>query len=228
MSTPSPLGPTRGLNVVHLFCVPSLIVDADALREAVADALGDGLQVVSVAILGAKADLCLMVLGEDLWIIRRFQTRVQAAGFEVIESYVSLTEVSEYAAGMPEEMLQARLYPGLPPDGMRAFCFYPMSKRRGEVHNWYALSYEEREKLMRQHGGLGRTFKGRVLQVITGSTGLDDWEWGVTLFGVQVDDLKECVYEMRFDEASALYADFGVFYTGVVGTLDEVLDVTLA
>jgi chlorite dismutase len=76
---------------------------------------------------------------------------------------------------------------------------------------------------MRGHGALGRTFRGRVLQLITGSTGLDDWEWGVTLFGVHPDDLKDCVYEMRFDEASARYAEFGPFYTGMVAPLDEVL-----
>ena len=76
---------------------------------------------------------------------------------------------------------------------------------------------------MMGHGKVGRTFHGRVLQVITGSTGLDDYEWGVTLFGAHPDDLKDCVYEMRFDEASALYAEFGPFYTGMVGTLDEVL-----
>jgi peroxiredoxin len=70
---------------------------------------------------------------------------------------------------------------------------------------------------------VGRTFHGRVLQVITASTGLDDYEWGVTLFGVHPDDLKDCVYQMRFDEASALYAEFGPFYTGMVGSLDEVL-----
>ena len=86
-----------------------------------------------------------------------------------------------------------------------------MSKRRGETNNWYALAYDERERLMRQHGALGREFKGRILQVVTGSTGLDDWEWGVTLFGVHVDDLKECVYTMRYDEASTLYAEFGRF-----------------
>jgi peroxiredoxin len=116
----------------------------------------------------------------------------------------------------------------LPPTGMSAFCFYPMSKRRGEVNNWYQLDYDAREALMRGHGAIGRTFKGRILQLITGSSGLDDWEWGVTLFGVHVDDLKECVYTMRFDEASALYADFGPFYTGLVGSVDEVLDATLA
>jgi chlorite dismutase len=203
-------------------------VDAGAVHKALDEAGANGLQVVSVAIMGAKADVCFMVLGEDLWTLRQFQSKIQAAGFLVAESYVSVTEVSEYAAGMPEQMLQDRLFPQLPPDGKRAFCFYPMSKRRDETNNWYALAYEERERLMRQHGAIGREFKGRILQVITGSTGLDDWEWGVTLFGVHVDDLKECVYTMRYDEASTLYAEFGAFYTGLVGTLDEVLDATLA
>ena len=213
---------------MHLFCHAERAVDVAAVRKAVDDALEAGLQVVTAAIMGAKADTCFMVLGEDLWDLRRFQSKIQAAGFSVAESYVSVTEVSEYAAGMPEKMINDRLFPTLPPDGKRAFCFYPMSKRRGDEHNWYALSYEDRERLMRQHGALGREFKGRILQVVTGSTGLDDWEWGVTLFGVHLDDLKECVYTMRYDEASTLYADFGAFYTGAVGTVDEVLDATLA
>ena len=228
MTSPSPLGPARGLNVVHLFCHPEGSVDVAAVRKAVDEALDVGLQVVSTAIVGAKADVCFMVLGEDLWDLRRFQSRVQAAGLRVAESYVSVTEVSEYASGMPEQMINDRLFPVLPPAGMSAFCFYPMSKLRGEEHNWYALSYDERMRLMRQHGAAGKAFKGRILQVVTGSTGLDDWEWGVTLFGVHVDDLKECVYSMRYDEASTLYGEFGAFYTGLVGTVDEVLDATLA
>lgn len=227
MTTPSPLGPSRGLNVVHLFCHPDGDVDAAAVRKAVDDAVSIGLQVVTAAILGAKADTCFMVLGANLWDLRKFQSTIQAAGFFVAQSYVSVTEVSEYAAGMPEKMINDRLFPVLPPDGMKAFCFYPMSKRRGDEHNWYALPYEEREQLMREHGKSGRNFKGRVLQVVTGSTGLDDWEWGVTLFGVHIDDLKDCVYTMRFDEASTLYAEFGAFYTGLVGTVDEVLDAAL-
>jgi chlorite dismutase len=228
MTSPSPLTAARGLNVLHLFCHPEGDVDAVAVNKAVDDAQGAGVQVVSAAIVGAKADTCFMALGENLWDLRRFQSGLQAAGLFVAESYLSLTEVSEYASGMPEEMLQARLYPTLPPEGMSAFCFYPMSKRRGEVHNWYQLDYDAREALMRGHGAVGRTFKGRILQLITGSSGLDDWEWGVTLFGVHVDDIKDCVYTMRFDEASALYAEFGPFYTGLVGTVDEVLDATLA
>jgi peroxiredoxin len=217
------LTPTTGWGVLHLFCRLAPDFDANALRKAVSAAEADGYQVVPVALLGHKADLGLMALGPDSWRLRRLQTEVAASGVVAVESYVSLTEVSEYAAGVPEELRQARLFPQLPPKGKEAFCFYPMSKRRGERHNWYALDFEARKELMMGHGKVGRTFHGRVTQVITGSTGLDDYEWGVTLFGVHPDDLKECVYEMRFDEASALYAEFGPFYTGMVGGLDDVL-----
>ena len=218
------LTPTTGLGVLHLFCRLTPAFDANALGKAVTAAEADGYQVVPVALLGHKADLGLMALGPDVWRLRRLQTEVAAAGLVPAQSYVSLTEVSEYAAGVPEEMRQARLFPRLPPEGKPAFCFYPMNKRRGEVHNWYALDFDARKELMRGHGRVGRTFHGRVVQVITGSAGLDDWEWGVTLFGTHPDDLKDCVYEMRFDEASALYAEFGPFYTGMVGPLGEVLD----
>ncbi|MCL2394855.1 MAG: chlorite dismutase family protein, partial [Acidimicrobiaceae bacterium] len=139
------------------------------------------------------------------------------------DSYLSLTEVSEYAKGMPAEHLEARLHPRLPPAGKRAYCFYPMTKRRGENFNWYSLDYDDRKELMADHGRSGRRFAGRIVQLITGSTGLDDFEWGVTLFGEHPDDLKDTVYTMRFDEASARYAEFGPFYTGIVGDVDEVL-----
>jgi len=217
------LTPTTGWGVLHLFCRLAPEFDANFLRKTVSAAEADGYQVVTVALLGHKADLGLMALGPDVWRLRRLQTEAAAAGLVATRSYVSLTEVSEYAAGIPDELRQARLFPQLPPEGKTAFCFYPMSKRRGEGHNWYALDYDARKELMRGHGKVGRTFHGRVLQVITGSTGLDDYEWGVTLYGVHPDDLKDCVYEMRFDEASARYAEFGPFYTGMVGALDEVL-----
>jgi peroxiredoxin len=217
------LTPTTGWGVLHLFCRLAPDFEAPGLRKAVAGAEADGYQVVPVALLGHKADLGLMVLGPDIWRLRRFQTEAAEAGVRPVESYVSLTEVSEYAAGVPDELRQARLFPQLPPDGKTAFCFDPMSKRRGDANNWYALDFDARKELMYGHGKVGRTFHGRVLQVITGSTGLDDYEWGVTLFGTHPDDLKDCVYEMRFDRASALYAEFGPFYTGMVGTLDEVL-----
>jgi hydrogen peroxide-dependent heme synthase len=220
---PEQLVPTTGLNVLHLFVKPAGALDAAAVEKAVAGFEEAGGQVVAASILGHKADACLMALGGDVWALRSLQSAIEEAGLGVVDSFVSLTEVSEYAGGVPEKALQNRLYPQLPPEGLRAFCFYPMSKRRGEAHNWYALPYEDRKALMMGHGKSGREFSGRILQVITGSTGLDDWEWGVTLFGAHPDDLKDVVYTMRFDEASTLYAEFGPFYTGAVGTLDEVL-----
>lgn len=217
------LAPATGWAVLHLFCQARFDVDAEAVKTAVKEASGDDHQVVSFAVLGHKADVGLMAVGPDLWRLRAFQSAVQQAGLDVVDSYVSLTEVSEYAKGMPPEMLDARLHPKLPPEGMRAVCFYPMSKRRGVEGNWYTLPYEERERLMHEHGASGRKFRGRVLQLVTGSTGVDDYEWGVTLFAVHPDDLKECVYTMRFDEASAVYAEFGPFFTGMVADVDTIL-----
>ena len=210
--------------MLHLFCKPRPGAEARSLLDAIDDARKQDCQVVTASILGHKADLCVLALGPDMRRLRQLQTDLQAGGLEVVDSYVSLTEVSEYAAGVPEELRQARLYPTLPPEGMVAMCFYPMSKRRAPgAENWYALGFEERMELMRGHGTAGREFRGRVLQLVTGSTGLDDWEWGVTLFGVRPDDLKECVYAMRFDEASTLYAEFGPFYTGMVARAEDVL-----
>ena len=219
-----PLSPTTGLGVLHLFLKVTRDTRRDDIATAVAKAEADGDQVVPVAMLGHKADLAIMALSADLWRLRDLQTALVGAGLELADSYLSLTEVSEYAKGMPEEMLQARLYPQLPPDGKQAWCFYPMSKRRWVGANWYTLPYDERKELMYEHGASGRTFAGRILQVVTGSTGLDDFEWGVTLFGVHPDDLKEVVYTMRYDQASAHYGEFGTFYTGMVATLGEVLD----
>lgn len=218
-----PLSPSTGWGVLHLFCRAGPAADREAVRTAVKAATGGEHQVVPFAVLGHKADVGFLALGPDLWRLRSLQTALLAAGLEVAGSYVSLTEVSEYAKGMPPELLGPRLHPSLPPEGMRAVCFYPMSKRRQPGQNWYALPYEEREQLMHGHGRSGRAFRGRVLQLVTGSTGLDDFEWGVTLFAVHPDDLKDVVYTLRFDEASARYAEFGPFVTGMVADLDEVL-----
>ncbi len=220
---PEPLVPSVGWGVLHLFCRLGPLADPEAVTAAVKAAETDDVQVVPAAMLGHKADIAFMALGADLWRLRRLQSELALAGLEVVDSYVSLTELSEYAQGVPEEMKEARLHPNLPPEGKAAFCFYPMSKRRGDVSNWFTLPYDERKEMMYAHGASGRKFAGRVVQVITGSTGLDDFEWGVTLFGVHPDDLKEVVYTMRFDEASALYAEFGAFYTGLVASLPEVL-----
>jgi chlorite dismutase len=110
--------------------------------------------------------------------------------------------------------LEHRLYPRLP--AKRLLCFYPMSKRRAPGENWYSLPFEQRKELMAGHARVGRKYAGRILQLITGSTGIDDWEWGVTLLADDPVALKEIVYEMRFDPVSAQYAEFGPFVTGLV------------
>ncbi|MGI9600460.1 MAG: chlorite dismutase family protein [Acidimicrobiales bacterium] len=216
-----PVTPSDGLGVVHLFCRPRADCDSAAVVAAVRAAEGDDVQVVPVAILGHKADVAFMALGTDLWRLRALQSDLDRSGLDIVDSYVSLTEISEYAAGVPDEMRQMRLYPELPPADKPAWCFYPMSKRRQPEQNWFTLPFDDRKELMYEHGASGRQFKGRILQVITGSTGLDDYEWGVTLFGQRPDDLKDVVYTMRYDQASALYAEFGPFYTGLVTDIDD-------
>lgn len=222
---PKTLSPSVGWGVVHLFCKLTGDVDPDAIETAVREGTDDDQQVASFSVLGHKADLGFMALGPDWVRLRRLQAALGDAGLEIADSYVSLTEISEYAQEMPEEQRNIRLYPRLPPVGKPALCFYPMSKRRGATDNWYALDFEARKALMMDHGKSGRRFAGRILQVITGSAGLDDYEWGVTLFGEHPDDLKETVYTMRFDEASTKYAEFGPFYAGIVDDVAEVLSV---
>ena len=119
-----------------------------------------------------------------------------------------------------EHYLQHRLYPALP--DWPAICFYPMSKKRQGEDNWYALDYEERRNLMKGHATTGRKYSGRILQLITGSTGLDDAEWGVTLLAKDTIDIKAIVYEMRFDPVSVRYGEFGDFYIGMQMPLDEI------
>lgn len=165
-----------------------------------------------------------------------------------VYSYLSMTELSEYTtteeqygATLMEEGIeegsdefkekideynrriekynQDRLYPNMP--DWPVFCFYPMSKRRGEVHNWYGEEYEQRRQLMAGHARVGRQWAGKIRQLITGSTGLDEMEWGVTLFAHNSQDIKEIVYQMRFDEVTVKYGEFGDFYIGLQLPLDE-------
>ena len=206
-----------------MFCKVSPAVDAAAVTSAVGEISAGDHQVVSFAVLGHKADLGFMALGPDIWQLRRLQTLLHAAGLIIADSYVSVTEISEYAEGLPDDMKSPRLYPELPPEGKPAYCFYPMSKRREGDDNWFRLPFDERKELMYEHGASGRKFRGRIVQLITGSTGVDDYEWGVTLFGEHLDDLKDVVYTLRFDEASARYAVFGDFYTGLVCEVDELM-----
>ncbi len=167
-----------------------------------------------------------------------------------VYSYLSLTEESEYATSDEEyadtlakeqklepgsaeftaamdafrerikHYRQDRVYPTLP--DWPVVCFYNMNKRRGEQRNWYALPYPERRHLMKGHANVGRRYAGKVKQLITGSTGLDDAEWGVTLFANDTFQIKAIVYEMRFDPVSAEYAEFGEFFIGIQLPLDEI------
>ncbi len=212
------------------------------IADAVASLENDGHQAVCMAVLGHKADLGVMALGPDLARLQAFQAELLGAPLEPVWSYVSLTELSEYGATEDEERArlvseeglagddleqrlavwreriehyrEQRIHPRLP--AKQVCCFYPMSKRRAPEANWFELSFAQRKELMGGHARVGRTYAGRVLQLITGSTGLDDWEWGVTLLADDIVALKEIVYEMRFDPVSAKYADFGPFFTGLV------------
>jgi chlorite dismutase len=212
-----------GLSVLHLFCTVKPDVDREAVNSAIKSAEAADHQVLTAATLGHKSDLAVMVLGPDWPTQRTLQTALQRAGLDVVDSYVSITEVSEYAKGMPEHMLQSRLYPQLPPEGLDTFCFYPMSKRREAHANWFATPFDERNEMMREHGTSGRAFAGQVVQLVTGSTGLDDYEWGVTLFARNPEVVKEVVYTMRFDKGSALYGEFGAFYVGYLAPIDELV-----
>ncbi len=209
--------------VVHLFCARTPDTDDTAALSAVKHATAAGGQVVTVAVLGHRAQLCFMGLHTDAWVLRDLQTDLRRAGLELVDSYVSITELSEYALGLPAEVADMRLNPKLPPPGKPAWCFYPMTKRRNAGQNWYELPFDERKELMHEHGASGRKFAGRIVQLVTASTGLDDWEWGVTLFGEDIGALKETVYTMRYDRASAVYAEFGPFVTGLVGPADQIL-----
>jgi chlorite dismutase len=124
------------------------------------------------------------------------------------------TALAERAASERESAFATRRLHPTPPAEMPYVCFYPMSKRRAPQQNWYALSLDERSRLMHAHALTGRRYAGRVQQIITGAIGFAEWEWGVTLFARDPLDFKRLVTEMRFDEASAQYADFGDFYVG--------------
>lgn len=207
-------------------------------------------QLLTFAMVGPKADLGLMLLTPDLQVANAYEKQLGLAlGPDLLQpaySYLSMTERSEYtttteqhkatllAQGMDGPALekalaefdtrmahyaQHRLYPVLP--DWPVMCFYNMSKKREGADNWYSLDYESRRRLMAGHAETGKSYKGRILQLITGSTGLDDAEWGVTLLGHTTSDVKSIVYEMRFDEVSARYGVFGEFYIGLQLPLDE-------
>ncbi|WP_430482601.1 hydrogen peroxide-dependent heme synthase [Rossellomorea marisflavi] len=172
------------------------------------------------SIVGQKADFMLMILRptmEELNELENEFNKLKIAEFTVPTfSYVSVVELGNYmpSEGDPYEnpYVKGRLYPILPK--ANHVCFYPMDKRRQGNDNWYMLPMEDRRDMMRSHGMIGRQYAGKVKQIITGSVGFDDYEWGVTLFADDVLQFKKLVYEMRFDEVSARYGEFGAFYVG--------------
>jgi peroxiredoxin len=199
----------------------------------------------SYAVVGAKADLGFILYAAELGTLMQMHRDLEScfpAGTLVREySYVSVTELTEYMpteednratlaaekfddsaafekrakelADRKAQYEHYRLFPELP--DWEVMGFYPMSKRRSGNDNWYSLSFDARKSLMGGHARVGRKYSGRISQLITGSTGLDDWEWGVTLMAHQLDALKEIVYEMRFDEVSARYGEFGRFFVSL-------------
>ncbi|QLG49438.1 heme-binding protein [Natrinema halophilum] len=191
--------------------------------EAVDDA--DEGESATFAVLGHKADLLVLHLRPTLADIdtleRQFEHTALAEFTTRADSYLSVTEVSGY---MSEEYfdedatvedtgtaryIESRLKPELPDSEF--LSFYPMNKRRGPDHNWYELPFDERADYLSNHGEIGKDYAGRVTQIISGSVGLDDFEWGITLFGDDPTDVKELLYEMRFDPSSSRFAEFGRF-----------------
>jgi peroxiredoxin len=175
-----------------------------------------------------QAELCLaqLQLSEFLEPTSSYLSVVELGLYEATVKLIAALEVKGVASGTPEwdkEIEQAleqqrkamapRLWPEIPP--RRYCCFYPMDKKRGEVKNWYDLPIADRQRLMHEHGLIGRKYAGLVKQIISGSIGFDDWEWGVDLFADDPLVFKKLIYEMRFDEASAAYALFGSFYVGL-------------
>lgn len=171
-------------------------------RTALGDRLGLVRDYLSVVELG--------LYGPTLEAARRLEAEGGADDPEVWEE--ALAEVREAQRELPH--VRHRLEPP-PPDAMSYLCFYPMNKRRESGRNWYTLPLEERSRLMHEHGKVGRRYALRITQVISGSIGLDDWEWGVTLFAGDPLEFKNVVTEMRYDRASAEYAEFGEFYVGI-------------
>lgn len=197
------------------------------------------------SLIGHKGDLMLVHFRESFDALNRAELQLGRIGLsdylDPTSSYLSIIELGLYESTIKtyrtlmdrgiephsdewkreigdtlerqKEAMRPRLFPAMPPN--RYICFYPMDRRRGEDKNWYTLPIEERQRQMNEHGLVGRRYAGEVKQIISGSIGFDDWEWGVTLFADEPLVFKKLIYEMRFDEVSAVYALFGHFYVGV-------------
>ena len=198
-----------------------------------------------VNLLGHKGDLMFIHFRRNFGALSAAELQLAQTGLHDFlaptTSYVSIVELGLYdmTGKIHQELTAQGLEPGSEPyekafdERMEAqrqrvmgrlftevprhshVCFYPMNKRRGEIKNWYTVPFEKRAAMMREHGLIGRAYAGRVVQIISGSIGFDDWEWGVDLFAEEALVFKKLIYEMRFDEASAEYAEFGPFYVGL-------------
>ncbi len=174
----------------------------------------------------AELDISRLAISEFLEPTTSYLSVVELGLYEsTVKVYRSLTEQgiaqhsAEWDAALLEvmdrqrEAMRSRLFPQIPPN--RYLCFYPMDRLRGERNNWYQLPMVERQRQMHEHGLIGRRYAGEVKQIISGSIGFDDWEWGVDLFADDPLVFKRLIYEMRFDQVSAVYAQFGSFYIGL-------------
>jgi hydrogen peroxide-dependent heme synthase len=202
-------------------------------------------QFAAYSMLGHKGDLMLVHFRDSFDELNQAELQLDRTGLqeflEPVHSYLSVIELGLYkssvelfrkltergVAPLTEEWnkevaetverqkaaMHPRLFPKIP--ASRYLCFYPMDRRRGEEKNWYTLPIEERERQMEEHGMVGRRYAGKVQQIITGSIGFDDWEWGVDLFAAEPLVFKKLIYEMRFDQVSAEYALFGQFFMGL-------------
>jgi hydrogen peroxide-dependent heme synthase len=216
----------------------------------------EGNQSAVFSLLGHKGDLLLVHFRrsfEELNQAERAVSRLRLSDYlEPVHSYLSMVELGLYEstaktyAGLADRGIEPhseewkreiegvlarqraamapRLWPEIPP--AKYICFYPMDRRRGEQANWYTVPMNERQRMMHEHGMVGRRYAGEVRQIISGSIGFDDWEWGVDLFAEDPAVFKKLIYEMRFDEVSAVYALFGTFFVGLrvkAAELDKIL-----
>ena len=208
-------------------------------------------QFAAYSMLGHKGDLMLVHFRDSFDDLNQAELQLNRTGLqeflEPTHSYLSVIELGLYDSSVKlfrqltergvvplteewnkeveetierqKQAMRPRLFPKIP--ASRYLCFYPMDRRRGEGKNWYTLPIEERGRQMEEHGMVGRRYAGRVQQIITGSIGFDDWEWGVDLFAADPLVFKKLIYEMRFDYVSAVYALFGQFFVGMRVTLDK-------
>ena len=224
---------------------------AEALKKLQREAAEGPVRTALYSELGHKADLILIHFRDSLEALNQIELDLAQTRFHdllaPVHSYVSVVELGLYessrktyeaaaakgfAAHSPEwnaeiaasskrsaEAMAPRLYPAIP--DAKYLCFYPMDRKRGESVNWYTVPFAERQRMMHEHGMIGRRYGDQVRQIITGSIGMDDWEWGVDLFADDPVAFKKLIYEMRFDDVSAVYALFGQFFIGVRLQIDN-------